>query len=123
MRVTEIEVRGLKRTDPSFIHGILNQCRNIDSLSQLKEVLSRQLETISRLSLFKDVRVLVDGAKGVGSSPEDVRLQVEVEERRYSLKAGTELRQGEAAFVNRIISYCSFSPSVGLLIMWVGGEK
>ena len=96
IHVTRITVNGLNRTKHDIVENSLQTCLVSHTLHELLDNLTKSCSVLERLQIFKSINVEIVPSK---SSTDAVELVLNVEEKRYRIKAGTEFQQGEIAWV------------------------
>lgn len=85
---------------------LLTPCLASTTFGSLSACLREGVERLQRLECFKNINVLVDRLKD-DPAGHDVMVVVEVEERRFKLHAGTEVKRNDIAFVHLLL--CTFN--------------
>lgn len=98
MSIGLIEIKGLKKTKQDLVQPVLTPCLSATTFGALSSCLREGVERLQRLDCFKNIDVLVDRIKD-DPAGHDVKVVVEVEEKRFKLHAGTEVKRNDIAFV------------------------
>lgn len=125
IKVSRVTIDGIHKTKKSFIEEKLSPIYSLRYLHQVASFLSSFGQTLDGLDIVKSFSVHIDKCSGhvdgKGCPHENVNneklpshsdsiavpidISIRVEEKNHSLKAGTEWRRDETAFVRHMCMY------------------
>jgi outer membrane protein insertion porin family len=95
IKIDKLEFQNIHRTDHAFLSSIFAPVIQAKTMSELKEALSQTLTRVNRLSLFKESSISIQESD---VSLDGLKLIFTGEEKRYRVKAGTEVQKHDIAF-------------------------
>lgn len=95
LKIDELEFDNIHRTDHSFLRSIFVPVLKANNMGELKQALSDTMGRLNRLSLFKETSISI---KESDVSLDGLKLVFRGEEKRYRIKAGTEVQKNDVAF-------------------------
>lgn len=120
VNVSGVQFVGTTRTRLDVVEGAVQPCLEAKTFGELTEALSKTSRHLNRLELFKDMRFIIDQAEGDDST---IIVRVEVKEKAYQLRAGTEVQRNEVCFGAGAILYNLFGRGEKLDINTASGTS
>lgn len=95
VNVVGVEFEGARRSKTDIFSKSMEECKNSKTFGELTALLNKFSQRMNAMDMFKDVRFLIDKAPDAAEEDDRVIVKIQVEEKRCSIRAGTEVQMND----------------------------